>query len=104
VTVPEADVVKTYNFRKDTLGTAETRSFVQIVAPDAKAAATIAQRLAKGDQPAIVASAYGKQPVMIDSKPKSALPDRKVADAVFALAAGQVSPPITGDLGVSVSS
>jgi hypothetical protein len=102
VTVPEADIVKTYNFRKDTLGTAETRSFVQIVAPDAKAAAVIAQRLAKGDQPAIVASAYGKQPVMIDSKPKSALPDRKVADAVFALAAGQVSAPINGDLGVSV--
>lgn len=102
VTVPEADIVKTYNFRKDTLGTAETRSFVQIVAPDAKAAAVIAQRLAKGDQPAIVASAYGKQPVMIDSKPKSALPDRKVADAVFALAAGQVSGPISGDLGVSV--
>jgi len=102
VTVPEADIVKTYNFRKDTLGTAETRSYVQIVAPDAKAAAVIAQRLTKGDQPAIVASAYGKQPVMIDSKPKTALPDRKVADAVFALAAGQVSAPINGDLGVSV--
>jgi peptidyl-prolyl cis-trans isomerase D len=102
VTVPEADIVKTFNFRKDTLGTAETRSFVQIVAPDAKAAAVIAQRLTKGDQPAIVASAYGKQPVMIDAKPKSALPDRKVADAVFALAAGQVSAPIAGDLGVSV--
>ena len=102
VTVPEADVVKTYNFRKDTLGTAETRSFVQIVAPDAKAAAVIAQRLAKGDQPAVVASAYGKQPVFIDTKPKSALPDRKVADAVFGLAAGQVSGAINGDLGVSV--
>lgn len=102
VTVPEADVVKTFNFRKDTLGKAETRSFVQIVAPDAKAAAVIAQRLAKGDQPAVVASAYGKQPVIIDGKPKSALPDRKVADAVFALAAGQVSAPIAGDLGVSV--
>ena len=102
VTVPEADVVKTYNFRKDTLGTAESRSFVQIVAPDAKAAAVIAQRLIKGDQPAAVAAAYGKQPVVIDSKPKSALPDRKVADAVFALAAGQVSAPINGDLGVSV--
>jgi peptidyl-prolyl cis-trans isomerase D len=101
-TVNEADVVKTFNFRKDTLGVAETRSYVQVFAPDAKAAAVIAQRLAKGDQPAIVASAYGKQPVMIDAKPKSALPDAKVAAAVFALAEGQVSPPIAGDLGVSV--
>jgi len=102
VTVPEADIVKTYNFRKDTLGTAETRSFVQIQAPDAKAAATIAQRLAKGEQPAAVARAYGKQPVVVDSKPKTAVPDRKVADAAFALAAGQVSAPITGEFGVSV--
>jgi len=101
-TVNEADVVKTFNFRKDTLGAAETRSYVQVFAPDAKAAAVIAQRLAKGDQPAIVASAYGKQPVIIDSKPKSALPDAKVAAAVFALAPGQVSAPIAGDLGVSV--
>jgi peptidyl-prolyl cis-trans isomerase D len=100
--VNEADVVKTFNFRKDTLGTPETRSYVQVFAPDAKAAAVIAQRLAKGDQPAVVASAYGKQPVMIDSKPKSALPDAKVAAAVFALAPGQVSAPIVGDLGVSV--
>ena len=102
VTVPEADIVKTFNFRKDTLGTAETRSFVQIVAPDAKAAAVIAQRLAKGDQPAVVASAYGKQPVIINSRPKSALPDAKVAAAVFALAEGQASAPIAGDLGLSV--
>ncbi|MEJ2814496.1 peptidyl-prolyl cis-trans isomerase [Caulobacter sp. CCG-8] len=102
VTVPEAEIVKTYNFRKDTLGTAETRSFVQIQAPDAKAAATIVQRLTKGDAPAAIASAYGKQPLVIDSKPKTALPDRKVADAVFALAAGQVSAPIAGEFGLSV--
>lgn len=102
VKVDPAEVQKTFDFRKDTLATPETRSLVQIVAPDAKAAAVIAQRLAKGDQPAIVASAYGKQPVILADKPKSALPDRKVAEAAFALAAGQVSAPIAGDLGLSV--
>jgi peptidyl-prolyl cis-trans isomerase D len=102
VAVDQAEVQKTFNFRKDTLATPETRSIVQIVAPDAKAAGVIAQRLAKGDQPAVVASAYGRQPVMIADKPKSALPDRKVADAAFSLAVGQASGPITGDLGVSV--
>ncbi|CAN5522118.1 peptidylprolyl isomerase [soil metagenome] len=102
VAVPEADVVKAFEARKASLSVAETRSFVQIVAPDAKAAALIAQRLAKGDAPAAVASAYGKSPVVLDGKPKSALPDRKVADAVFALAPGQVSGPIAGDLGLSV--
>jgi peptidyl-prolyl cis-trans isomerase D len=102
VAVDPAEVQKTFDFRKDTLATPETRSFVQIVAPDAKAAAVIAQRLAKGDQPAVVASAYGRQPVIIADKPKSALPDRKVADAAFSLAAGQASGPITGELGISV--
>jgi peptidyl-prolyl cis-trans isomerase D len=102
VAVAPAEVQKTFDFRKDTLATPETRSFVQIVAPDAKAAAAIAQRLAKGDQPAVVASAYGRQPVIIADKPKSALPDRKVADAAFSLAAGQASGPITGELGISV--
>lgn len=102
VTVTPAEVQKTFDFRKDTLATPETRSIIQIVAPDAKAAATIAQRLAKGDQPAVVASAYGRQPVVITDKPKSALPDRKVADAAFSLAVGQASGPITGELGISV--
>jgi len=102
VTISPADVQKTFDFRKDTLATPETRSLVQILAPDAKAAAVIAQRLTKGDQPAVVASAYGKQPVIISDKPKSALPDRKVADAAFNLAAGQVSAPINGSLGLSV--
>ena len=102
VSVDPAQVQKTFDFRKDTLGAPETRSLVQIVAPDAKAAAVIAQRLGKGEQPAVVASAYGAKPVIISDKPRSALPDRKVADAAFALAVGQVSAPITGDLGVSV--
>lgn len=102
VSVDPAEVQKTFNFRKDTLATPETRSLVQIVAPDAKAAGVIAQRLAKGEQPAVVASAYGKQPVILTDKPKSALPDRKVAAAAFTLAAGQVSAPIAGELGLSV--
>jgi peptidyl-prolyl cis-trans isomerase D len=39
VAVDQAEVQKTFNFRKDSLATPETRSIVQIVAPDAKAAA-----------------------------------------------------------------
>ncbi|PTT80383.1 rotamase, partial [Pseudomonas sp. HMWF010] len=102
VSVDPAEVQKTFNFRKDTLSAPETRSLVQIVAPDAKGAATIAQRLGKGEQPAIVASAFGVKPVFLTDKPKTALPDRKVADAAFRLAADQVSAPVVGDLGVSV--
>lgn len=102
VTVSQADVQKTFDFRKDTLGQAETRSLVQIVAPDAKAAVTIAQRLQKGEDPFVVGRAFNKTPIVITEKPMSALPDRKVAAAAFNLALGQSSGPIVGDLGVSV--
>jgi peptidyl-prolyl cis-trans isomerase D len=102
VAIDPAAVQKAFDFRKDSLAKPETRSLIQIVAPDAKAAATISQRLAKGEDPATVAKAYGKSPVALIDKPKSALPDRKVADAAFSLTAGQVSGPINGELGVSV--
>lgn len=102
VALNPADIQKAFDFRKDTMGRPETRSLIQIVAPDAKAAATIAQRLQKGEDPAVVAKAFNRTPVAIVDKPKTALPDRKVADSAFSLAAGQVSAPITGDLGVSV--
>ena len=102
VSVDQAEVQKAFDFRKDSLAKPETRSLIQIVAPDAKAAATISQRLSKGEDPATVAKAFGKTPLALTDKPKTAIPDRKVADAAFALAAGQVSPPITGELGVSV--
>ncbi|HWU81403.1 MAG TPA: SurA N-terminal domain-containing protein, partial [Caulobacter sp.] len=102
VALNPADVQKAFDFRKDSLAKPETRSMIQIVAPDAKAAATISQRLSKGEDAAVVAKAFGKTPLVLTDKPKSAVPDRKAADAAFALAAGQVSAPINGELGVSV--
>lgn len=102
VTLNPADVQKAFDFRKDSLAKPETRSIIQIVAPDAKTATTISQRLSKGEDPGAVAKAYGKTPLILADKPKSALPDRKVADAAFRMTPGQVSAPITGELGVSV--
>jgi peptidyl-prolyl cis-trans isomerase D len=102
VTINPADVQKAFDFRKDSLAKPETRTIIQIAAPDAKAAAVISQRLAKGEDPAAVAKAYGKTPLVLTDKPKTAVPDRKVGNAAFALQLGQVSGPITGDLGVAV--
>ena len=102
VAIDPAAVQKAYDFRKDSLAKPETRTIVQIVAPDAKAAATISQRLAKGEDPVAVAKSFGKTPLVLTEKPKTAIPDRKVADAAFALTVGQVSGPIAGELGVSV--
>ncbi len=102
VTPNPADVQKAFDFRKDSLAKPETRSLVQIQAPDLKTAAAMADRLKKGEDPAAVAKAYGKTALVLADKPKTALPDRKVADAAFSLAAGQSSSAIQGDLGVSV--
>ena len=102
VAIDPAAVQKAYDFRKDSLAKPETRTVIQIVAPDAAAAATISQRLTKGEDPVAVAKAFNKTPLVLTDKPKTAIPDRKVADAAFALPAGQVSAPITGELGVSV--
>jgi len=102
VAIDQAAVQKAFDFRKDSLAKPETRSLVQISAPDAKAAAAISERLKKGEDPVAVAKAYGKTPLVLTDKPKTAVPDRKVAEAAFSLPVGQVSAPITGELGVAV--
>jgi peptidyl-prolyl cis-trans isomerase D len=100
--VDEAELKKRYEFRKDTLGKPETRSLVQIPAKDAAAAAQIVERLKRGEQPQAIAKSLGVDAITYADKPKAAIPDRKVADAAFALPAGQVSGPIQGDLGLAV--
>ena len=102
VSIDQAAVQKAFDFRKDSLAKPETRSLVQISAPDAKAAAAISDRLKKGEDPTAVAKSYGKTPLVLTDKPKTAVPDRKVAEAAFTLPVGQVSAPINGELGVSV--
>lgn len=100
--VTQADLEARFNFRRDTLSQPETRTLVQIPARDQATAARIAQRLRQGEAPAAVAQDLGVEPVTYDSRPRSAIADRKVAEAAFALADGAVSDPIAGDLGLSV--
>lgn len=100
--VSEAEIKSRFDYRKDTMSQAETRSLVQVPAKDAATAQTIAQRLGKGEDPAAVAKSLGVEPVVYTDKPKSAVADRKVAEAAFQLAQGQVSAPIQGDLGLAV--
>jgi peptidyl-prolyl cis-trans isomerase D len=99
--VDEAAVKKRYEFRKDTLSTPETRSLVQIPAKDAATGQQIVQRLTKGEDPGAVAKSLGVDAINYADKPQSAIPDRKLAAAAFALPAGQVSA-IHGDLGQAV--
>lgn len=99
--VDEAEVMKRYNFRKDTLSKPETRTVVQIPAKDAAAAAQITARLAKGEAPAAIARSLGVDAITYPQKPQSAIPDRKVAAAAFQMKQGQVQT-VQGDLGQAV--
>lgn len=99
--VDQAEVLKRYNFRKDTLSKPETRTIVQIPAKDAATAAQIAARLQKGEAPAAVAKSLGVDAITYPQKPQSAIPDRKVAAAAFQMKPGEVQT-VQGDLGQAV--
>jgi peptidyl-prolyl cis-trans isomerase D len=99
--VDEAAVKKRYDFRKDTLSSPETRTVVQIPARSAPAAQQIGAALAAGKDPNAVAKAAGVDAITYADKPQSAIADRKVAKAAFAMKAGDVSA-VQGDLGVAI--
>lgn len=100
--IDPADVQKRFEFRKDTLSKPETRSFAQISAADAAQGATIAARLAKGEDPAAVARELKRPIANMMDRPRSALTDPKIAEAAFSLKPSQSSAPISAGLGVVV--
>jgi len=99
--IDEAELKKRFDFRKDTLSTPETRTIIQIPAKDPAAAQQISQRLAKGETPAAVAKSLGVEVLTYDNKPKTAIADKKVAEAAFRMLPGQMAP-VPGDLGLAV--
>ena len=99
--VDPAEVQKRFNFKKDTLSSPETRTVIQVPAKDAAAAAKITAALGKGEDPNAVAKSVGVEAITYAGKPQTAIPDKKLAAAVFQLPVGQVAT-VTGDLGVAV--
>ena len=99
--VDPAELKKRYDFRKDTLSKPETRTIVQIPAKDAATAQKIVDRLGRGETPTAIAKSLGVDAITYDQKPKTAIPDRKVAGAAFTMTPGQVAP-VQGELGASV--
>ena len=99
--IDPAELQKRYQFRKDTLSKPETRTIVQVPAKDQAAAQAAAARLQRGEDPAAVAKSLGVEAVTYDDKPRTAIADRKVAEAAFRMQAGAVAP-VQGDLGLAV--
>lgn len=100
--VDPAAVQKRFEFMKDSLSQPEKRTLVQIAVKDAAAAADLSAKLKAGADPQAAARAAGAQALPYAQSPRTAIPDRKVADAAFGLKAGEVSGPIQGDLGWAV--
>jgi len=103
-TIPaDEDALKAlYAKQQATLGSPEQRSFVEVTAPDGAAAGAISAALKAGQSPDAAAKAHGGKVIQYAGKAKADVPDAKMADAAFALKAGEVSGPVSGDFGLGV--
>jgi peptidyl-prolyl cis-trans isomerase D len=101
IEIPEADLKRAYEERKGRYTTPERRHILQIDFPNAEAASAAAERITKGTSFADIAKELGKSEKDIDlgTVDKSAVIDRAVADAAFALKEGEVSAPVQGRFG-----
>ena len=101
IEISDADLKRAYEERRARYATPERRHILQIDFPNAEAASAAAERIAKGTSFAEIAKELGKSEKDIDlgTVPKSAMIDRPVADAAFALKEGEVSAPVQGRFG-----
>jgi peptidyl-prolyl cis-trans isomerase D len=93
---------KMYAAQQSSLGTPEQRSFVEVTAPNTNAANAISSALKAGAAPDAAASANGGKVITYQAKTQTDVPDSKIAAAAFAMKAGDVSGPVTGDFATGV--
>ncbi len=101
-TADAALVQKRFDFEKDSLSIPEKRSLVEVPVRDPDQGRSVAARLTKGEDPQAVAASLHVKPIVYTDSPKTAVVDRKLADAAFAMTAGQVQGPVQGDFGLAV--
>jgi peptidyl-prolyl cis-trans isomerase D len=99
--VPDADAKAYYEQHKASYGTAERRELHQIVFPKAEDATAARDRLTKGLSFADLVKERGLKDTDTDVGivAKSDIIDPVVADAAFALKAGEISAPVKGTFG-----
>ncbi|MBM3528665.1 MAG: peptidylprolyl isomerase [Alphaproteobacteria bacterium] len=101
IEVSDADLKRAYEDRKARYETPERRHVQQIVFPNMDEARAGADKIAKGMTYAALAAERGLKESDIDlgTVAKTAIVDRAVGDAAFALKAGEVSAPVEGRFG-----
>ncbi|MBD3835214.1 peptidylprolyl isomerase [Brevundimonas sp.] len=92
-----------FEFKKDSLGRPETRTFVTLTAPNRETAQKIAAALRAGQSPADAGRANNVRPAEFAGSPRTAVGDPAVAAAVFGLQKDQVSDPIQAGVGFAVA-
>jgi peptidyl-prolyl cis-trans isomerase D len=104
VSVSDADAKARYEEQRSRFVTPERRQVQQIVFPNAEEARAAAERLAGGLDFAALSAERGLKDSDIDLGlvAKSAMVDRAVADAAFALKEGEPSEPVQGRFGTAI--
>jgi peptidyl-prolyl cis-trans isomerase D len=104
VEVSEDDLKKTYASRKARYETPERRKIRQIVFPNMDEAKAASEKLASGTTFDDLAKERGLKDTDIDlgNVTKTAVVDREVGNAAFALNNGEVSKPIEGRFGIAI--
>ncbi|RJF70342.1 peptidyl-prolyl cis-trans isomerase [Rhodopseudomonas palustris] len=102
--ISDDDARKVYEERKDKLSTPERRQVSQIVFPNAEDAEAARKKIADGASFEDVATERGLKPADVDLGlvSKADMLDPAVANAAFALPAGDVSQPIKGAFGTAL--
>ena len=106
--VTEADLKKAYTDRRARYETLERRHLKQIVFPNMEEAKAAAEKLAPGATPATTFEALAAERGLKESDidlgtvAKTAVVDRDIADAAFALKSGEVSAPVAGRFGIAI--
>ncbi len=102
--ISDDDARKVYEERKDKLSTPERRQVSQIVFPNAEDAEAARKKIADGASFEDVANERGLKPADVDLGlvSKADMLDPAVANAAFALPAGDVSQPIKGAFGTAL--
>lgn len=100
--ISDADLKKAYEERKHRFETPERRHLRQIVFPNIEEAKAAADKIAQGTTFEALAAERGLKDTDTDlgTLTKSAMVDRTVADAAFALKEGATTAPIEGRFGV----
>jgi peptidyl-prolyl cis-trans isomerase D len=101
IEISEADLKRAYDERRTRFATPERRNIHQIVFPNAEDAMAAADRIAKGETFDQLAAdpAIKDRYTDLGLITKSALIDRAIGDAAFALKEGEVSAPVQGRFG-----